>query len=107
EAPRPDRNRILVPFLIGLVLVLVAALGGMWMLAGGTPVASLGSPTPTTVPVTFVPTSGVAPSEQLGTLYVNSTPSGATIRLGTRGEVGHTPMEVAMLPPGQWPVHLS
>jgi serine/threonine-protein kinase len=108
EPARPVRSgsRMLVPFLIALVLVLVAALGGMWMLIGAPPPVTIAT---TAAPPTFVavPTSGVAPSEQLGTIYVNSTPPGATVRLGTRGDVGHTPMEVALLPPGEWPVHLT
>jgi serine/threonine protein kinase len=101
-APASDRNRVVVPALVGLVLVLISALAGMWMLSGGpapTSVASGAPPPPTT--------TIVAPSEQLGTIYVNSSPPGATIRLGSRGEVGRTPMEVARLPPGEWTVHLA
>ena len=106
-APLPDRNRILVPALVGLVLILLAALAGSFLLG-----SSSGPLRPTSVATapeaaTHVATPSVAPSEQLATLFVDSTPRGAAIRLGDRGEVGHTPMELALLPPGQWPLHLA
>jgi serine/threonine-protein kinase len=102
-----DRSRVLVPLLAGLVLILLAALGGMWVMTSMPPPSAVAT---TTTGGTAPASSGhapLAPTESLATLYVNSTPPGATIRLGTRGEVGHTPMQVALLPPGAWPVHLS
>src|SRR5262249_16383519 len=105
--PERDRNRVLVPLLGGLVLVLIAALGGMWVMTSAPPptTRATGPTTPTTPP--SAGHAPLAPTESLATLYVNSTPPGATIRLGTRGEIGHTPMEVGLLPPGEWPVQLA
>ncbi len=109
-APEPSRraregNRVLVPLLLVIVVVLVAALGGMWMFGTSPSPAPLASTV--AAPPSSASTHGVSPSEALGTIYVNSRPTGATLRLGTRGEVGRTPMEVALLPPGEWPVHLT
>ena len=105
-AQRPDRNRVLVPVLMATIVILLAVLGGVWLLSGGT--TGPRSPAPiATGPATTPAPTPVSPTEQLATLYVDSTPRGATVRLGMRGEVGHTPTEIALLPTGDWPIEMT
>jgi serine/threonine-protein kinase len=109
--PRPhaavrSERRWVVPALSGIVVVLLVLLGGTWLSLRDRPsTVPAALPPPTSAPPPRTPI--VPPAEALATLYVNSTPTGATITLGDRGEIGRTPMEIALLPPGEWNVRLS
>ncbi len=107
--PAAARSRWVVPALLAIVALLSSALVGLWWMGRGTPAP------PTTVVITPIappathpatPPS-IAPAEALGTIFVTSTPSGATVRLGDRGDVGQTPVEVGLLAPGSWPLALT
>ncbi|MFO0683806.1 MAG: serine/threonine-protein kinase [Sandaracinus sp.] len=111
----PGGRRFVVPALIAIVLLLSAALVGLWVTGIG---IGAPSPAPTSVvsapPVTAPPPPthaatppSVAPAEALGTISVTSTPTGASVRLGDRGEVGTTPLEVTLLSPGSWPLRMT
>jgi serine/threonine-protein kinase len=92
------------------LLVVIGALGfGAWWTGflhfGGAPVATA-APPPTTAPP-LVPPPPTAPVPTTGTLLVDSAPTGATVWLGDRGNVGTTPLELALLDAEEWNVRIT
>ncbi|GAB5544087.1 MAG: hypothetical protein SangKO_038470 [Sandaracinaceae bacterium] len=95
-------------------LVALAGLGatGAWLLLGrGEPqaVAVQTPPAPApTPPAAPDPTPLVAPTGPMpGSVFLESDPSGASVRFGDRGEVGTTPLEIGMIQPGTYDVRVE
>ncbi len=106
--PEPPR-RSRWPFVIAALLLFGALLGGAGIVLGPMLLQQLTPPPPAPVAVAPVipPPPVVAPAPTTGTLYVDSTPPGARVHLGPRGEVGTAPMEIALLDAGEWAVRLE
>jgi serine/threonine-protein kinase len=109
-APEAERRRGLgwVWLLAGVLVC--GAIGAGIAIAVRPPDPTATSPTPPIAPPTPPPVRApppvVAPAPATATLFVDSTPGGATVTLGTRGVVGTTPLELGLLEPGEWNVRL-
>jgi serine/threonine protein kinase len=113
EAPpaEPPRRARWPLFVAALLLFAALGAGAAIVLRPDTAVAPLpgsvaGVPAVPVVapPVPVPPAPPVAPVT--GTLFVDSTPGGATVTLGERGVVGTTPMELALLDTGDWNIRM-
>ncbi len=111
----PPRRRSWAAVALALLVIGglgVVGIGAAFMLGRASsdlpgPLAILGAPPlpmPPPVPPTSVataPTSATPTPIATGSIFVTSEPSHATIELGDRGEVGTTPMEIALVEPGR------
>src|SRR5690606_7024422 len=109
----PERASSVVPgprgalraVMVALTLLLFAAVG-----AGGAWIAytmgAQGAQSQVVAPSAPVPAIAAPAAPTTGAIFVDSSPSGATIELGDRGEVGTTPMEIGVLEPGSYLVRL-
>jgi serine/threonine protein kinase len=114
--PAPKRSGIGPMALagIGVLVFLLAGAGGLgaWLMFGGAPdpappVARAPEPPPDVEPAGIVaaePREEAAP--QMGSVYVDSVPSGASIQLGDRENAGTTPLEIGMVRAGSYAVTL-
>lgn len=91
---------IVLAVLISCSSLVGAAWWTGWVRFGGDSPPSEFSPGPSTS--SSAASTELATAPTLASLFVDSTPSGAAVRLDGRGEVGVTPIEVAGLAPGQW-----
>jgi serine/threonine-protein kinase len=108
SASRSDRSRSPSPLrgvLLGAALFLLGVTGAVAAWLAYT-IGTLQAHTEVTVPATPAPAPRLPPATG-GSLYVDSTPPGARIELGSGGVVGTTPMEIAMLEPGRVQVRLT
>jgi serine/threonine protein kinase len=108
QAPSRKPVFFALSLIVAFLLVLGAAGFGAWwagFLHFGGPAAPVATrtPPPTTAPVAPPPTA--APTT--GTLLVDSAPTGATVWLGDRGNVGTTPLELALLDAAEWNVRIT
>jgi serine/threonine protein kinase len=111
--PTPARKRPLWPFVaVALLLLSLAGLGAVALVVLRPETLGLAAPVAAPpVAVVAPPSIAVVPSPPTpmvttGALFMDSAPSGASITLGSRGQVGVTPMELALLEPGEWNVRL-
>ncbi len=110
SAPQPSRGSpvlLALSMLFALVLLLGAAGFAAWWTGflhfGDAPVVAALPTAPTTPPPTTPPPAAPV----TGTLLVDSAPIGATVWLGERGNVGTTPLELALLDAREWNVRLT
>ncbi len=110
--PAQATKRAIWPFVVALLVVLSALVGAVGLVVlrpaalglGSSPIPlPIATPAPIAAPVAPVVAPPVATT---GALFMDSAPSGAVITLGVRGRVGVTPMELALLEPGEWNVRL-
>jgi serine/threonine-protein kinase len=108
-AEAPQRSRW--PWVFAVLLLFGALVGGVAIVLGPSLLAAFMPPpapiavAPTVIaPVIAAPVIPAAPTT--GTLFVDSAPGGASVSIGTRGAVGTTPMELALLDAGEWNVRL-
>src|SRR5690606_809402 len=105
--------------LVAVLLVGIAAAGGVlaWTMLGprvNDPQATYPEPT-TAAPIAAEPAiaepaivePAVAEAPTTGSVFIESTPPGATITLGDRENAGLTPLEIGMMEPGTYDVRLS
>jgi serine/threonine-protein kinase len=105
----PSRKPLFFAVSLILAFVLVAGTAGFgawWagLLHFGGPVA-LATSAPLVIPRPTAPPPAPAPTT--GTLLVDSAPTGATVWLGDRGNVGTTPLELALLDAAEWDVRIT
>jgi serine/threonine-protein kinase len=108
---RPTRGPSLGTALsVGIAILLLVGASGF--AAWWTGLVHFGeAPIATTTPVVAPPTTSPTPPPELpattATLLVDSAPTGATVWLGDRGNVGTTPLELALLDAREWNVRLT
>lgn len=108
ELRHPSKGRGALFAVIGLLVVALAGVGAWQLLPGDPPPAAdpipIAEPTPTPAPTpepTAEPTPAPVPvAPALGTLIINSTPSGGTVRVDGELVSGHTPMTMARMAVG-------
>jgi serine/threonine-protein kinase len=111
--PERRRSSSTAVFALSVVTALVLLLGALGFAAWWTGFLHFGeapavaalppvAPPPPTPPEPTVP-----PPPTTATLHVDSAPTGATVWLGERGNVGTTPLELARLDAREWSVRLT
>ncbi|UJR84962.1 Hypothetical protein I5071_70410 [Sandaracinus amylolyticus] len=101
----PPRRRVLGMLMVAAGLLLFAVTGGVGAWVAYT-MGAQGAHSEVVIPTVGAGPGEVHAAPTTGAIYVDSTPSGARIELADRGEVGTTPMEIGLLPPGHYLVRL-
>ncbi|GAB4199945.1 MAG: hypothetical protein OHK0013_10540 [Sandaracinaceae bacterium] len=110
--PRGPSLGMAVSIFIALLLLFGATGFAAWWTGfvrfGDAPVATSAPivPPPVTTPAT-TPAGPEPPPPTTATLLVDSAPTGASVWLGERGNVGTTPLELALLDAREWNVRLT
>lgn len=109
--PPKERSRAGLHLLVAVLLVALAGVGGVlaWTIfeprGVPAPVASSGAAEPPLAAA--APTESASAVTSFGSVFVRSTPAGATVQLGDRPNAGVTPLEIGMIAPGTHEVRLT
>ena len=113
EGPRAPRRSAMGPIAIVLVLLAlfgIAGAGGLlaWTMMGApAPEVATSAPVAPTI-ATQQPAPAVPPAPSAsGSVFIDSTPPGASIQMGDRAGAGVTPLEIGMVAPGTYDLRLT
>ena len=112
EGPRTAKRSALGPIAIVLVLLAllgIAGAGGLlaWtMMAAPAPEVARSAPV-VAPPIATTPQPLEPEPSATGSVFIDSTPPGASIQMGDRAGAGVTPLEIGMVAPGTYALRLT